>query len=103
MGTFPSVATGGDNDIDTLTTGSSSSSLAIRTPLPLPTELMYEIISTVITDSLHTVCISDIDHPWEFRAIWTLSSVSYWIREITLELVAKFYGLRGVQQRCIPS
>ena len=59
----------------------------------LPTELIYNIISWVLVDSIHSVCVSTGDVDWEKDVMNILCEVSPSFRAIAIEIVAKAFGI----------
>lgn len=61
--------------------------------LTLPTELIHNIISWVLVDSVHSICVSTGDVIWEKDVMNILCDVSPSFRAIAIEIVAKAFGI----------
>ena len=59
----------------------------------LPPELLYNIVTWVIAQSVHSICISDDDVEWELKLMETLCLVSSAFRDITLEVACKAFAI----------
>jgi hypothetical protein len=59
----------------------------------LPPELIHNIISWVLVDSIHSVCVSTGDVNWEKDVMNILCEVSPSFRAIAIEIVAKAFGI----------
>ena len=64
-----------------------------RHELALPNELLYNIISWVIVNSVHSICVSTGDVSWEQDIMNILCDVSPSFRAITIEIVAKAFEI----------
>ena len=70
--------------------------MSIWTPnhgLALPTELIYNIISWVLVNSIHSICVSTGDVNWEKNVMNILCDVSPSFRAIAIEIVAKAFEI----------
>jgi len=59
----------------------------------LPTELIHNIVSWVLVDSIHSICVSTGDVSWEKDVMNILCDVSPSFRAIAREIVAKAFGI----------
>lgn len=59
----------------------------------LPTELIHNIVSWVLVDSVHSICVSTGDVNWEKDVINILCDVSPSFRAIAREIVAKAFEI----------
>ena len=67
-----------------------------RTPrhgLVLPTELIYNIISWVLVNSIHSICVSTGDVNWERDVMNILCDVSPSFGAIAIEIVVKAFEI----------
>ena len=65
----------------------------------LPTELIYNIISWVLVNSIHSICVSTGDVNWEKDVMNILCDVSPSFRAIAIEIVAKAFEIsRGTDE-----
>ncbi|KIM42003.1 hypothetical protein M413DRAFT_445197 [Hebeloma cylindrosporum] len=64
-----------------------------RRELALPNELLHKILLLVITESVHTICLSTEDTSWEKNIMDTLYQVSPSFRAISSELAAKVFDI----------
>ena len=74
--------------------------------LQLPPELLYKIITWVIAQSVHSICVSSDNVEWKLKLMETLCLVSSTFRDIALEVACKAIGLEGEEnhpnyQRCV--
>ncbi|KAF5361527.1 hypothetical protein D9758_006174 [Tetrapyrgos nigripes] len=70
----------------------------------LPYELKYSILTSVIAEAIHSVCLSAEDQKWEIGVLQTLSVVNKSFRSICISLCGR--GLGGYNTttgRCIAS
>jgi hypothetical protein len=74
-----------------------------RRELALPNELLHKIMLLVITDSVHSICLSTGDTTWEKSIMDTFYQVSPAFKAISSELAAKAFdipkSIRGDDQR----
>jgi len=56
-------------------------------------ELLHKILTSVIADSLHSVCMSPTDESWNMNIFSTLSSVSFSFKEISMEVAIKAFAI----------
>ena len=59
--------------------------------MPVPPELLYEIIIEVLGDHFHDVFLSTEPISWD--AILTLTQTSYAFRDITLQVASTAFGI----------
>ena len=64
-----------------------------RHELALPNELLYNIISWVLVNSVHSICVSTEDVSWEKDVMNILCDVSPAFRAIAMEVVAKAFEI----------
>jgi hypothetical protein len=64
-----------------------------RRELALPNELLHKIMLLVITDSVHSICLSSGDSTWEKNIMDTFYQVSPAFKAITGELAAKAFDI----------
>ena len=64
-----------------------------RRELALPNELLHKIVLLVITESVHTICLSTEDTAWEKNVIDTLYQVSPAFKAISGELATKAFDI----------
>ena len=64
-----------------------------RRELALPNELLHKIMLLVITESVHTICLSTEDTNWEKNIMDTFYQVSPAFRAISSELAAKAFDI----------
>lgn len=70
-----------------------------RRELALPNELLYKIILLVISDSVHSICVSTEDTTWEANVIDTFGQVSAGFKAISSEIAAKAFDIpKNVRQ-----
>jgi len=55
----------------------------------LPSELLHRIITSVIVQSVHSICVLSDDVEWELKLMETLCLVSSAFRDIALEVACK--------------
>jgi len=66
---------------------------------PLPTELIHNIISWVLVNSIHSICVSTEGVNWEKDVMNILCDVSPSFRAIAIEIVAKAFEIsRGTDE-----
>ena len=63
------------------------------TTLQLPPELLHKIITWVIAQSVHSICVLSDNVEWELRSMRTLCLVSSAFRDITLEVACKAFAM----------
>ena len=63
-----------------------------RTP-QLPPELLHKVITWVIAQSVHSICVLSDDVEWELRLMETLCLVSSEFRYIAIEVACKAFGI----------
>ena len=63
--------------------------------LALPTELIYNIITWVLVNSIHSICVSTGDVNWEKDVMNILCEVSPSFRAIAIEIVSKAFDIPG--------
>jgi hypothetical protein len=63
------------------------------TGVHIPNELLHKILTLVIADCVHSVCISPADEPWDMNVISTLSSVCFSFKEIATEVAIKAFAV----------
>jgi len=106
-GTYLQVDQGqGDDLINTLafiastrSTRSSTEMLTIHQQpttgtLQLPPELLHKVITWVLAQSVHSICVSSDEVGWELKLMETLCLVSSAFRDIALEVACKAFGIR---------
>ena len=59
----------------------------------LPAELIHNIISWVLVNSIHSICVSTEDVKWEKDIMNILCNVSPSFRAIAIEIVAKAFEI----------
>lgn len=64
-----------------------------RHDLTLPNELLYNIISWVLVNSVHSICVSTGDVSWEKNVMNILCDVSPAFRAIAMEVVGKAFKI----------
>ena len=65
----------------------------------LPTELIHNIISWVLVNSIHSICVSTENVNWEKDVMNILCYVSPSFRAIAIEIVAKAFEIsRGTDE-----
>ena len=62
--------------------------------LRLPPELLQKVITWVIAQSVHSICILSDDVEWELESMETLCLVSSGFREIALKVACKAFGIQ---------
>ena len=70
--------------------------MSIWTPnlrLALPTELIYNVVSWVLINSIHSVCVSTGDINWDKDVMNILCDVSPSFRAIAIEIAAKAFDI----------
>ncbi|PPQ90950.1 hypothetical protein CVT25_008280 [Psilocybe cyanescens] len=65
-----------------------------RRELALPTELLYKILLVAITDSVHSICVSTEDTPWERSIMDTLHRVSRTFKAISTDIAGKAFDIQ---------
>ncbi|KIJ92536.1 hypothetical protein K443DRAFT_685198, partial [Laccaria amethystina LaAM-08-1] len=68
----------------------------------LPNELFDRIITFVIADSVHSICVSPGDTTWDMDVLPTLHKVSPLFRAISTEVVRKAFDMPHVKQTADP-
>ena len=68
----------------------------------LPNELFDRIITFVIADSVHSICVSPGDTTWDMEVLPTLHQVSPLFRAISTEVVRKAFDMPRVKQTADP-
>ena len=68
----------------------------------LPNELFDRIITFVIADSVHSICVSPGDTTWDMDVLPTLHQVSPLFRAISTEVVRKAFDMPRVKQTVDP-
>ncbi|KAK7443489.1 hypothetical protein VKT23_015662 [Stygiomarasmius scandens] len=58
----------------------------------LPYELQYSILTSVIADTVHSICTSEDDQDWELDVLQTLSVVNKSFRTICISLCTRCFG-----------
>ena len=70
-----------------------------RHDFALPTELIFNIISWVLVNSIHSICVSTGDVNWEKDVMNILCDVSPSFRAIAIEIAAKAFEIsRGTEE-----
>ncbi|KAF8809823.1 hypothetical protein BYT27DRAFT_7135629 [Phlegmacium glaucopus] len=64
-----------------------------RHDLALPNELLYSIISWVLVNSVHSICVSTGDVSWDKNVMNILCDVSPAFRGIAMEIVSKAFEI----------
>lgn len=78
---------------------SQPSSWTPRRELALPNELLYKVILLVLSESVHSICVSPEDTTWEKTLMETLSHVSLSFKAISSEIACKAFEIpRYVRQ-----
>ncbi|KAF8955794.1 hypothetical protein BDZ97DRAFT_1855307 [Flammula alnicola] len=67
-----------------------------RRELALPNELLHKILLLVLSDSVHSICVSPGDTTWEKNVMDTFHQVSPAFRAISSELAAKAFDISKV-------
>jgi hypothetical protein len=65
----------------------------------IPNELLHKILTRVIADSVHSVCISYIEESWNMDVFFTLSSVCFSFKEISTEVALKAFAITPPDER----
>ncbi|KDR78174.1 hypothetical protein GALMADRAFT_1304697 [Galerina marginata CBS 339.88] len=66
---------------------------APRRELALPNELLYKVILLVISESVHSICVSTEDTTWERGVMDTLHQVSGGFKAISSEIAVKAFDI----------
>lgn len=70
----------------------------LRRELALPNELIYKILMTVVSDSVHSICVSREDTAWEIGMMGILHQVSRTFKAIASEIVIKAFDITTIQR-----
>jgi len=64
-----------------------------RHELALPNELLYSIISWVLVNSVHSICVSTGDVSWDKNVMNILCDVSPAFKAIAMEIISKAFEI----------
>ena len=67
--------------------------LIIHRQPQLPPELLHKVITWVIAQSVHSICVLSNDVEWDLKLMETLCLVSSGFRDITLEVACKAFAI----------
>lgn len=59
----------------------------------IPNELVHKILTGVLAESVHSICLSPGKAPWEMNVAVTISSVSFTFNQIMKEVAAKAFAI----------
>jgi hypothetical protein len=59
----------------------------------IPSELVHKILTGVLAESVHSICLSPGKAPWEMNVAVTISSVSFTFNQIMKEVAAKAFAI----------
>ena len=65
-----------------------------RSHAPLPSELLHKILTGILADSIHAMCVSPDACRWDMDVVWILATTCFtWMEIVRGILVVAFTGV----------